>query len=461
MRSALTRAVAALGTALLVLTGCGTVPNATSGEDRPFTINWSTQLTNIDPAFVCAGDDNSFASNFYARLVALDTDTQEDGTVVASTSPDRIQPDLAESWTVSEDGTNYTFKLREGAKFANGNPLDAEAVRYSIMRNLTIGACGALALQIGLTDPPLIKGVVVVDPATVRLELSRAYPSILVTLAQSRGSIYDPVEIKAHGEDKKGVPNQWLASHTASSSGPYVLDTYVPNNHAILTRNPNYHGKPALEETVRINFITSVPTLMLQARRGQADVTLGLPPYVVDQLRSEDCCKVATAPSLSPATVSMNNQEGNSSNAKLREALTHAVPYDQIIEEVAHGFADSYYGPFPPDVPGFNKELSAPRTMDKELARRLVAESGIENPTIDLMINPAAPSVSTLATILKAGWEEIGVKVNIDSQTPTSFATRFNTGKYGSALLFEGAGSVAAYELRKKMTCGSSWTSSL
>ncbi|WP_313812914.1 ABC transporter substrate-binding protein [Glutamicibacter sp.] len=456
MRKLLIRTAALFSAGALLLSGCGTVPGSGQAE-RPFTVNWATSLTNIDPAFVCAGDDNSFASNFYARLVQLDTDSQDDGTVVASTDLERVKPDLATGWTTSADGKNYTFKLQKGAKFANGNPLDAEAVRYSIKRNLTIGACGALALQIGITEPPLIKDVVVVDPTTVRLELSRAYPSILVTLAQSRGSIYDPQVIKEHGEDQKGVPNQWLASHTASSSGPYVLDTYVPNNHAILKRNPNYYGPAPLEDTVRINFITSVPTLMLQARREQADVTLGLPPYVVAQLDSEECCKVATAPALSPVTVSMNNAEGDSANVKLREALTRSVPYAQIIKEVAHGYADSYYGPFPPGVSGYNSELSAPRALDKEKARKLVKESGIKNPTLDLMINPAAPSVSTLATILKAAWEEIGVTVNIDSQTPTSFATRFNTGKYESALLFEGAGSVAAYEFRKKMTCDSSF----
>ncbi|WP_253257105.1 ABC transporter substrate-binding protein, partial [Arthrobacter sp. Hiyo1] len=152
-------------------------PAASSApSSRPFTVNWATTLTNIDPAFVCAGNENSFASNFYARLVKLDEDQQPDGTLVANTDPARVKGDLATSWTVSPDGKAYTFSLHPGAKFANGNPLDAEAVRYSIMRNLTIGGCGSLGLQIGLTDPPLISSVVVVDAQTVRLELSRATP---------------------------------------------------------------------------------------------------------------------------------------------------------------------------------------------------------------------------------------------------------------------------------------------
>ncbi|OFI37493.1 hypothetical protein BIU82_10600 [Arthrobacter sp. SW1] len=454
-----TTVLAAVGTLALsgVLAGCAQPAAPTAATDRPFTVNWAASLTNIDPAFVCAGNENSFASNFYARLVKLDQEPQADGTLVAVNEPERVKPDLAASWTVSPDGKSYTFSLRPGAKFANGNPLDAEAVRYSIMRNLTIGGCGSLGLQIGLTDPPLIKDTVVVDPQTVRLELSRPYPAILVTLAQSRGSIYDPRVIKEHGEDQKGVPNQWLASHTASSSGPYVLEEYVANNYAVLKRNPNYYGPPAREAEVQVNFITSIPTLMLQARRGEADVTLGLPPYVVHQLSQEDCCRVTTAPAFAPVTVSLDNSSGNTANPKLREALTYAVPYDQIRSSVAYGYADSYYGPFVPGIPGFDAERSAPRPMDKEKARTLVKESGLKDPAIDLMINPSVPGVSTLATILKSSWEDVGVNVNIDSQTPTAFATRFNTGKYQSALLFESGGAVAAYELRKKMTCGSTF----
>ncbi|MDP5228056.1 MULTISPECIES: ABC transporter substrate-binding protein [Arthrobacter] len=442
---------------LLALSGCGSPSTAGGSATRDFTVNWATSLTNIDPAFVCAGNENSFASNFYARLVKLGADTQADGTAVANTDPARVQGDLATSWKVSPDGKDYTFSLHPGAKFANGDPLDAEAVRYSIMRNLTIGGCGSLGLQIGLTDPALIKNVVVVDPSTVRLELSRAYPAILVTLAQSRGSIYDPMVIKQHGEDKKGVPNQWLASHTASSSGPYVLDEYVANNYAVLKRNPNYYGTPALEPVVRVNFITSIPTLMLQARRGEADVTLGLPPYVVHELSSDACCRVTATPAFAPVTVSMDNSKGVTSNVQIRQALSYAVPYQQIQKSVAYGYADGYYGPFVPGTPGFDPQLSAPRATDLDKARQLVSQSGVADPQIDLMINPSAPGVSTLATILKSSWEEIGVKVNIDSQTPTAFATKFNTGSYQSALLFESAGPVAAYELRKKMTCGSSF----
>src|SRR4029453_563008 len=168
--TAIRRTTAALATVgLLALAGCAQPGVPSDAADRPFTVNWAASLTNIDPAFVCAGNENSFATNFYARLVRLDQEAQADGTRVAINDPERVSGDLATSWTVSPDGKSYTFSLHPGAKFANGNPLDAEAVRYSIMRNLTIGGCGALGLQIGLTDPPLISDVVGMDPQTVQI----------------------------------------------------------------------------------------------------------------------------------------------------------------------------------------------------------------------------------------------------------------------------------------------------
>jgi peptide/nickel transport system substrate-binding protein len=345
--------------------------------------------------------------------------------------------------------------LQAGKKFANGNPLDAAAVKYSLDRTLKIGACGALSLQLGITKPPLITAVEAPNATTVVIKLRQAYPAILYSLAQSRGSIYDPKEVEAHGGVQAGTPNQWLQSHTASSSGPYILSEYVPGNRAILKRNPNYYGEPAKEPEIRVNFIPSVSTLLVQAQSKQADVTLGLPPQAVKTLSTNACCKVVTADSTTPVTVSMNYEGPLTGNKKFREALTYAVPYKQIIEKVAYGYGDSYYGPVVPGMAGFQAELEPPREYNVDKAKQLLAESGVSSPKLDLMINPTAPGVSEIATLLQSAWQQIGVTVNIQAKPPTDFSTLFNEGKYQSALLFENSTPIGGYELRKKMTCGS------
>jgi peptide/nickel transport system substrate-binding protein len=437
----------------------GSSSGATSGAagSRPFTVNWGTSVTSLDPAFICPWDDNSFASNFYGRLLRLSEDEVSPGVYQYNSDPSKVQPELAESWKVSDDGLTYTFVLRKDMTFANGDPLDAAAVKYSLDRTLGMGACGALGLNVGAPDPGLVKSVAAPDATTVVVSLYRPEPAFIYGLAQSRASIYDPKEVQAHGGYAKGQANEWMASHTASSSGPYVLTEYVPNDHAILTANPKYPATAALEPVVRVNFITSVPTLLLQAQNGQADVTLGLPPQSVHSLSTDACCRVVAADSPSPVTVSMNYGGPVTDNLKLREALTYAVPYQEILSKVAYGYGDIYYGPMVPGMTGFDAAKEPARTYDVAKAKALVAESGLANPAITLMINPTTPGVTNLATLLQSAWGEIGVTVTLDSKTPAEFSTLFNTGKYQTALLYENSTPIGPLELRKKMTCGSSF----
>ncbi|GAA3085491.1 peptide/nickel transport system substrate-binding protein [Kribbella aluminosa] len=451
--------IVSTGLAALLAVGAACSPTntpASGGQSgRPFTVNWAASISSLDPAFVCPGDDNSLASNFYGRLVKLSTTQDGDGFATANPDPSKVRPDFATSWQVSGDGKTYTFKLPAGKKFANGDPLDASAVKYSLERTVNMGACGALSLQLGITDPPLVQSVEAPDATTVVLHLRQAYPAILYSLAQSRGSIYDPKLIEANGGTQPGKPNQWLTSHTASSSGPYVLKEYVPGSYAVLERNPNYYGTPARESSVRINFITSVPTLLLQAENGQADVTLGLPPQSVKNLSQKNCCKVVSASSSTPVTVSLNHNGPVTDNVKFRAALTYAVPYSDIISKVAYGYGDSYYGPVVPGMAGYNQALEPARAYDPAKAKQILADSGVKSPQLELMINPTAPGVSDIATLLQSAWQNIGVKVNIVAKPPTDFSTLFNDGKYQSALLFENSTPIGGYELRKKLTCGS------
>ncbi|WP_329372731.1 ABC transporter substrate-binding protein [Streptomyces sp. NBC_00669] len=443
--------------AMTAACGGSDVNGAGAGSDRPFTVNWATSISSLDPAFSCPGDDNSLAGSFYGRLVKQSVTADKDGFTTADPDPSKVEPDLATSWKVSDQGKTYTFTLPAGKTFANGDPLDANAVKYSLERTVKMGACGALSLQLGITDPPLITGVDAPDATTVVLHLRKAYPEILYSLSQSRGSIYDPKPIEAHGGVKAGSPNQWLQSHTASSSGPYVLQTYVPNNHAVLVRNPHYYGTPAIEPKVQVNFIPSIPTLLLQAENSQADVTLGLPPQSVHSVSGKSCCKVVSAGSATPVTVSLNNQGPVTGNAKFREALTYAIPYQQIISKLVYGYGDSYYGPVVPGMAGYNASLEPPRAYDPAKAKRLLAASGLKSPHLDLMINPQSPGVSDLAALLQSVWRAIGVKVNLVAKPPADFSTLFNNGTYQSALLFESSTPLGSYELRKKTTCGSSF----
>jgi peptide/nickel transport system substrate-binding protein len=153
--------------------------------------------------------------------------------------------------------------------------------------------------------------------------------------------------------------------------------------------------------------------------------------------------------------MSMNYGGPVTGNVKFREALTYAVPYKEIIEKVAYGYGDSYYGPVVPGMAGYQEQLEQPREYNPDKAKQLLAQSGISNPQLDLMINPTAPGVSEIATLLQSAFKQVGVTVTIVAKPPTDFSTLFNKGQYQAALLFENSTPIGGYELRKKMTCGS------
>jgi hypothetical protein len=124
--------------------------------------------------------------NLYSRLTQYGSKPGPDGTT--QIDPSKLEPYAAESWTISDDGKTYTFKLRAGAKFPSGKPVDAEAVTYSFDRALKMNGCGGYFLHDGLLDPPLISSVDAKDATTVVFNLSQADPNALTTKRPARRS---------------------------------------------------------------------------------------------------------------------------------------------------------------------------------------------------------------------------------------------------------------------------------
>src|SRR5581483_10077468 len=267
-----------------------------------------------------------FVSSLYVTLVQYKAKpvpgagagiTQEDTTGFA--------PYLAKSWKITNGGKTYTFTLRSGAKFPDGKPMDANAVKYTYQRLLTMGGCGAYFMSAGQGDP-IIKAIQAPNPTTLVIQLTRPEALLLHTLTQPNLGIVEPSLVEANGGVQKGKPNQWLASHYAGG-GPYVLESYDPSRQAVFAANPSFFGSKPLESKVIVNFITSDPTLLLQARSGNANITVGLTKKSVASLRSQSCCRVVSVSAPLWQLIGLPNEFPPFDNVKFREALTYAVPY--------------------------------------------------------------------------------------------------------------------------------------
>lgn len=264
--------------------GSTTAPSTEAPSGEPLVVNMVGGVSTLDPAQVCNGFDVSFTGNFYTRLTQYGLEEGPDGTQQAN--PADIQPWLAKSWEISEDGLTYTFALHEGAKFPSGQPMDAEAVKYSLDRVMTTNGCGNYYLQDGFFSPLLVEKVEAPDAATVVITLSHPDGGFLQALAQAATGIVDKSVVDQHGGVVADEVNEWMAGNLAGS-GPFLLESYAANSKAVLVANPDYFGPPPASEKILVNFVGDDSTLVLEAKSGAADVTLGLTKQSANEITKD------------------------------------------------------------------------------------------------------------------------------------------------------------------------------
>jgi peptide/nickel transport system substrate-binding protein len=417
------------------------------------TINRAGQPTNLDPAAGCSASNDHLVMNTYVRLVQYGTKPGPSGT--RQIDAGKIVPYFAKSWKISKNGLVYTFKLHDGLKFPSGQPVDARAVKYSFDRTATMNQCGLYYIWDGLYEPPLIKSITAPNATTVVFRLNTRDPNALQSWAQAPASIVDKSVVDAHGGVQKGKPNKWMASNVAGS-GPYVLEQYEAGTRAVLAPNPQFTLPNRPTQKVTINYIGSDSTLLLQARSGGADVTIGMSSRSATSLQDDACCNVAAYEKPSMALVYLSwKAPSPTARKEFREALTYATPYRDILKAIANGFGSLFYGPVPPVMPEFNRSLERPRAYDVNKAKQILAKAGIETPvSLELLVRANEPVHTQIATALQGAWSQIGVNVQIRPLSAAAFSNAIYSKKFQAAVTSDGPSVIdAGYYLRYAMRC--------
>jgi peptide/nickel transport system substrate-binding protein len=438
--------------------GTGAAPSGEApGGGGQLVVNIAQAPATLDPAWGCGLYDIGFIQNFYVRLTQYGSKPGPEGTT--EFDPSNIEPYFAKSIDISPDGKIYTFTLPEGVKFPSGEPVDAEAVKYSLERTTKMGGCGGYFIYDGIYEPPLIEAIQTPDPTTVVITLSVPNANFLQDLAQPAASIVDASIVEANGGIKEGEINEYMSSHVAGS-GPFLLDSYEPNKRAVLKANPDFFGDPPASDSIIVNFINADPTLLLQARSGQADVTLGMTKQSANSIRDDPCCKVIANenPTLWEI-IGTPWKKKPWDNEKFREAVTYAVPYDEIIDKVAYGWAQPFYGPYAPGMNEYNPDIAAARPFDLDKAKALIEESGVQTP-VDVTINiPEGNTIEEqIATIVQGTWRELGINVKINKLASTDYVNSMEQHEAQAFTRIDGPGVVeAGYLLGYDMKCGISF----
>jgi len=459
-RSRLLRRSAALVAGLGLLVGCTAQAPAdgSGGTDGSsgdaLNVAFQVAPTTLDPASGCTLDDSRLAKVLYAQLLQNGERTDENG--VREVDPTVVEPYFAESWTVSDDGLNYTFDLAEGWTFPSGDPMDAEAVKYSLDRVNTMNGCGASILNDLYQEPNLISSVDVVDAQTVSITLSQPDGDFLLALATSAASIVDPALVEANGGVVADTPNDWMASNDAGS-GPFRLASYEPGTSAVLERDDDFGGEPAASPAIDVSWIKSDAAMLLQVQNGELDVALGLTKNSAASVDGTDGLTVAASTATANMQFLMPNDKAPWTDERLREAVTYAIPYQDILDNVLQGYGELYYGPIPPTMPGYDAADSAPRTYDLAKAKELVAASGVATPVkVTLDVISGDTTQASIATILQSALGEIGIDITVNPLSESAWGDAVYNQTTTAALRLDGPAVFSAgYYLQYDEYCSS------
>jgi peptide/nickel transport system substrate-binding protein len=441
----------------------GSLSTAKSDPNATMVVNVATPVSTLDPAFTFANQEVGLDGALYSTLTQVSyVPGPIEGTMEQDLSITAVEPYLAESWKYSNGNRTLTFKLRPGMKFPSGNPLDAEAVKWSLERTIKAEGGGYSVLEETDFTPPLIEKISAPDPTTVVIDYKRPAPNQLQVLSTpTAGAIYDPEIVEKNGGQKPGTPNEYLGSNSAGY-GPYLLKSYQPNREIVLEANPDFFQPPKTKNVI-IKFVPDNETLLLNAQSGQADVTLGLSGQAAKSLEGNGCCTVAAFKSRQAQTLNFpinQNPPFKSDtmpffkNKKFRQALSWAFPYEAVLEKIGYGYGELYNGEWMPAFSWYDPEVGAPRETDIEKAKELLEESGVETPVnFTIWVSQGAIVEKEIATAAAGAWEELGVNAKVQTTSSANFLEIVYETHTGASVFLDGPQVVApdyywAYDLQ-------------
>ncbi|MFD1927879.1 ABC transporter substrate-binding protein [Sporosarcina siberiensis] len=335
-----------------------------------------------------------------------------------------VKPGLASDWKISDDGLTYTFTLEEGHKFTDGSEVDAEAVKFTFDRTLEIEKGPSSLYEI-------IKETRVIDPYTVEFELENEFPPFISTLAANYGSIVNP-KVMEHEEDGD-LGQNFLAANTMGS-GPYQLEEYEKGQYYKLNANPESNTELQLK-TVIFQIASDTSGARMRLEKGEVDIVEGIPTDQIEKLGSVDGVKVENTPSLLVDYVYMNIGKGIDAmqNKDFRKAISHAVDYGSVIDEIMQGYGKQFKGPVPEGLWGHNPDAEM-YEYDVDAAKALLEKANVGDVTLDLLYSDNKPYWEELALVLQSNLAEIGVKLNLNKVAYATMREQIDTGEFDLSL---------------------------
>lgn len=328
-----------------------------------------------------------------------------------------LEPGLAESWEISADGTEYTFKLRKGIAFHDGEPFTAKSVDFAMRRAFdksfefynkanTVGF-----FLVGLKESTVI------DDYTIKLTIAKPNAAFLEFLGYGAGRVVSPKAVREHG-------NEYLIEHPVGT-GPFRFVEWQKGQKVVLERNPDYwrEGLPKADKLIFVPI--PEPTARVTALlTGQVNMIVVVPPDSVPEIKSKADLVYEQGPGNHYWFIVLNTKEGPFVDKRVRQAANYAVDKEGVANKILNGSAKVATQAMPeanwsysPDVKGY--------PYDPVKAKQLLAEAGYPNGFKTKMIIPVSGSGMMIPVqmneYIQGNLRDVGIEIEIQSYEWVSY----------------------------------------
>ncbi len=355
---------------------------AAQAQQTHVDIGVALEPPNLDPtAGAAAAIDEIVYANIFEGL-----------TRIARTGA--VQPALARSWDISEDGLTYTFHLVEGAKFHDETAFDAEDVKFTFDRAMAEDSQNA---QKALFEP--IESVEVVDPATVRITLKRPTANFLFNMGWGDAVIVAPESAPTNATYPVGT-------------GPFQFRDWAKGSSVTIEKNPDYWGDEAKLGSATFKFISDPTASLAALMAGDVDAfPLWPSPETLPQIQNDPRFEVVMGSTEGEVILALNNTRPPFDDLKVRQAVAYAIDSQEIIDGAMFGVGEDIGSHYPPHGPAY-VDLTGTYPHDTEKAKQLLAEAGQQDLSVTLKLPP--PTYARRGgEIVAAQLEEAGISVEI------------------------------------------------
>jgi oligopeptide transport system substrate-binding protein len=405
-----------LAAAAIIATGCGRRESGAEAGIRTGTLllGNGSEPQDLDPQVCTAYSDYNVLIALFEGLTCIDERTSQ------------AVPGAADRWEASPDGLSYTFHLRAGVSWSNGDPLTAEDFAYSIRRALSphlaseysylfYAIRNAEAFNTGKIGDFSTVGVHALDARTLRLDLEHPCPYLPALAAhQAWFPVHRPTIERFGAFERRGTA--WTRPGNLVGNGPFVLSEWTPNARIVVARNPRYWDA-AKNRLNRVVFFPNdnIATDESAFRSGQLHITWDVMPDRIEHYRKTAPNLLRIDPLSDTFFVRFNVKRPPLDDRRVRQALSRAIDRAAIARDVLYGSRAPAFALTPPDTAGYVSAASVPADFGE--ARRLLAEAGYPGgknfPRLEIQMNTDAVNTKVFEAIQEMWRRELGISVSL------------------------------------------------